>query len=256
MLRPPAAAMCRPATFLGASQMTPVHNSPARPVARIRAVFALVLMLAGIGFGGGGCAQQRPLPVVRQDGDHAFEYKNYDVALSNYEEYVDRRPHDAEGQYDLGKTLLVLNRADAAREHMSVAHDLAPQNDEYLDGLAAALVENHEGASASNLLRGQAESTGRVEDYIRWGKFVAKAGDPDEAERALKTAAKLDRGQHKEPQLALADFYAGMGDKKSALMRLRMAMYVAPKDPKVWDKISALGEIPGPSLAVQPEEVE
>jgi tetratricopeptide (TPR) repeat protein len=231
---------------------------PAQTAARSRfgTALALSLLLVGIGLSGGGCAQQRPLPVVRQDGDHAFEYKNYDVALSNYQEYVDRRPHDAEGQYDLGKTLLVLNRADAAREHMSVAHDLAPQNDQYLDGLAAALVENHEAASASNLLRGQAESSGRVEDYLRWGKFMAKAGDPDEAARALKTAAKLDRGQHKEPQLALADFYASIGDKTSALKRLRMAMYIAPKDPAIYDKISALGEIPGPSLAIQPEEVE
>jgi tetratricopeptide (TPR) repeat protein len=204
----------------------------------------------------GGCASQRPLVVVRQDADRAYEQKNYDQALNDYAEYVDRRPHDAQAQYDLGKTLLVLNKPVEAREHMSVARDLDPRNDTYLDGYADALVQAGEYQELSGLLRTQAETSGRIEDYIRWGKYAAKAGDVDEAERALKTAAKLDRGRTKAPQLALADFYTSVGDKASAFKRLRMALYLAPKDQAIYDKIRALGEIPGPSISMPPEEVE
>jgi hypothetical protein len=79
-------------------------------------------------------------------------------------------------------------------------------------------------------------------------------GDADGAEHALLTAAKIDGGKTAAPQIALADFYRSIGDKKAEIVRLRNALYLDPKNPEIPKRLRELGEIPGPSLAMPPEE--
>ena len=68
------------------------------------------------------------------------------------------------------------------------------------------------------------------------------------------TAARLDGGQTVEPQIALADFYLAAGDEEKAIRRLRMALGIDAENEIAIDKLRSLGEIPGPSFALTPEE--
>ena len=76
----------------------------------------------------------------------------------------------------------------------------------------------------------------------------------DEAHEALRNAAAIDAGQTVEPQLALADFYNRLDRPADEVRRLRMAYWIAPEDPRVVQRLAARDVVPGPSLAITPEE--
>jgi tetratricopeptide (TPR) repeat protein len=200
------------------------------------------------------CNAARPLPAVKDAGDRAFQRGDYATANTNYQEYVERKPGEAEVQIYYAKTLMALGEPAKAVEHASIAYDQRPSDDDYMDTLAAALYGSHRTEDLYRFLRGLTSTRGRVQDYIRLGQYAAKLGDADGAEHALKTAAQIDRGQTPGPQLALAEFYRSIGDKANAVKRLRMAMYVDRNNLEISKALRDLGEIPGPSLAIPPEE--
>jgi len=115
-------------------------------------------------------------------------------------------------------------------------------NDEYLDALSQAKYDANERDALTTLLRRNASERGRISDFTRLGQYSARLGNVDEAKESLLTAAKLDGGKSTGPQLALADFYASVGDKKTQTRRLRMAYFIAPANPEVVKKLMALGE--------------
>ena len=57
-----------------------------------------------------------------------------------------------------------------------------------------------------------------------------------------------------EPRLALEDEEAG--DRENARRRRRMARFLAPQNAAINERIRALGETPGLTFAIQPEEAE
>lgn len=202
-----------------------------------------------------GCAGKRPLNRVEEDGDRAFSKGQYDRALADYLEYVERRPGSGEVRHKLALSLLEVKQPALAIEHAWVAFDDEPRNDAYVETLATALFQAGRSEELLKLLRDQVDDRGRVEDYLRLGKYSAMAGDPDGAELAYMTAAKLDRGQSMKPQLELARFYNSIGDRSSAYERLRMALFFDPQNAEVYREIRALGEVPGPSLILVPKEL-
>lgn len=201
-----------------------------------------------------GCASQRSLQYVRNSGDHAYQLGQYQVALKEYTEVVDRDPSDWRYRVALGKTLLVLNRPVPAREQLAVAFNMKPSDTETMELLAQAMAESGDKDGMFKLLRSRAQEKKTVDDYLRLGAFAAQAGDIDEAERALLTAARLDGGKSVDVQMALAGFYAKVGADDKALRRLRMALYLDPSNKKIQDRIRAMGQIPGPSYALQPDD--
>jgi predicted Zn-dependent protease len=213
---------------------------------------ALVVAVGGAG-GLAGCTSQRPLPMVKEMGDRAFQKGDFETANKDYAEYVDRKPGEASVQLSYAKTLLILKQPAKAVEHASIAYDQYPENEDYIETRAQALLESGKTDELYQFLRGLAEGRGKPSDYIRLGRYAAKLGDADGAEHALQTAAKLDGGKTVAPQLALADFYKTLGDKKSEIRRLRMALYLDKTNPDITKRLRELGEIPGPSLALPPE---
>lgn len=203
----------------------------------------------------GGCSSKRPIHVVQESGDRAFAKGDYETALKDYVEYVDRRPGNGEVRHQLALTLLATNQPTKAVEHAWMAYDDQPQNETYVDTLAESLFRANKTDELHKLLRDLANDRGRVTDYLRLGKYTAKVGDADGAELAFLTAAKIDRGRSVPPQMALASFYAGVGDKLSAFERLRMALYLDPNNSDIQKQIRGLGEIPGPTLALPPKEL-
>jgi tetratricopeptide (TPR) repeat protein len=203
-----------------------------------------------------GCNTVRPLPTVRESGDRFYSRGQFEQAAADYKEYTDRKPGEPSVQLAYAKTLLALHQPDPAVEHATIAFDQHPTDDDYIETRAQALFDAKKTGELDRFLRGQTSGRGLPADYIRQGRYLAKLGDADGAETSLKVAAKLDGGRTPEPQLALADFYHGIGDRASELQRLRMALYLDPKNLEVPNRIRALGEIPGPSLALPPAELQ
>lgn len=231
---------------------TPSHRvaAPSRRWSRLGliAIGAAALTLAS------GCGSQRPLSMVRADAATAYSLGQYEQARALYQQWVNRKPEDPEARYHLAQSLLQLGRAREARELMEVARDVRPAEEKYTELLAEAMYQAGATDDLFRLLRGEVERRGRVGDYSRLGDYSARVGAVDEAEVAFLGAARADRGQSPGPQLDLANFYRQVGDVENERRRLRMVIFAEPGHPEASERLRAMGEIPGPTLALVPEE--
>jgi len=201
-----------------------------------------------------GCTKQRPLHILHADAANAAKFGNPEVARTDYEEYITRKPDDPEKRYEYAQVLMKIGDYRNAIEELNIACDVDPTNDKYLDAYAEALfAANERDALTTNLTRATLER-GRASDFTRLGEFSSTMGNVDEAQQAFLTAAKLDQGRTVGPQLRLAEFYGAMGDRSRQVRRLRMAYAIAPENPEVWSKARELGEVPGPSFGLMPAE--
>ncbi len=214
----------------------------------------LVLVLSMAALVLSGCTATRTLPRVKEVGDRAYRDGRWEEARVEYQEYVDRKPGEAEIQMKLARTLIELKRSDEAVNSAAVAYDAEPNNPEAIETFAAALFEAKRSDQLFRLLNGNCEKRGLVADYDRLGRYQTKLGLNDDASQAFTMAAKIDGGKTLDPQLALARFYRHIGDKQSEIRRLRMALSLDPSNPEIYVRLKELGEIPGPSLALTPEE--
>ncbi len=223
------------------------------PNTSVRLVLALASMLSSATLLG-GCSSMRPLNVVRDTGDTYYRVGRWEEARENYQEFIDRKPSEPEVRYRLGMSLIELNKPGEAREQLRIACDVRPNEDRYLEGYAEALLRSNERDQLLTFLRTKTNDRGQVSDFIRLGKYAAKVGNVDEALTALKTAARIDRGQTYQPQLALSEFYGSIGEKEKQLDRLRMAFYRAPGNPQVLAAMEQLGQPADPAFGRVPTE--
>lgn len=214
------------------------------------AVIILVLTLATAA-GLSGCGQ-RPLSMVRADANSHYFNGRFEQALPYNREFVDRKPSDAQGQYELGRTLMALNRHGEARQHLTVAYDLEPRNETYVEALAESMLNAGDAEALYAFLRRRVSESGRVEDHLRLGRFAHRLGNADEAHRAFLNAAEVDGGRTVGPQRTLAEFYRAIGDQEREVERLRMVLFFEPDNPQASVRLRELGHVPGPSLALPP----
>lgn len=214
----------------------------------------LVLVLSMAALVLTGCTTTRTLPRVKEVGDRAYRDGRWEEARVEYQEYVDRKPGEAEIQMKLARTLIELKRSEEAVNSAAVAYDAEPNNPEAIETFASALFEAKRTDQLFRLLNGNCEKRGLVADYDRLGRYQTKLGLNDDAVQAFTMAAKVDGGKTRDPQLALASFYRHIGDKQNEIRRLRMALSLDPSNPEIYVRLKELGEIPGPSLALTPEE--
>lgn len=213
-----------------------------------RLAIALCLVLLS------GCTAQRTLPRVKEVGDRAYRDGRWEEARVEYQEYVDRKPGEPEVQMKLARSLVELHRASEAVNSAAVAYDAQPNNPDNIEVFALALAEANRTDQLFRLLNGNCQTRGDVSDYDRLGRFQQKLGLSDDALNSFKMAAKVDGGKTAPPQLALAAFYKHVGDKANETRRLRMALSRDPSNPEIYGRLKELGEIPGPSIALTPEE--
>ena len=212
-----------------------------------------LVVLAALSLTLGGCAQ-RATHMIEASGDRALEKENYTLAAAEYAQVVDRLPHKARARLQYGKALLGIGEADRAREQLEKAYTLLPNDDEVITTLAEAMAQSRSIEEAARLLRTIAQDRKRPADYLRLGQFLQRANDADAAEEALLAAARGDRGQSVEMQMALVQLYRSIGSDEKALARLRMAYYLDPIDPRIQELIRGYGEVPGPTFAQVPSE--
>lgn len=219
---------------------------PIRRIALLAITFSALLIAA--------CAKERPVFVVMESGQTALEEQNYELAAAEYREAVSRRPSEWRARKGLAKALLGLNRPAAAREQAELVYSIRPTDQEAIELLATSMLRAGDAAGMESLLRGRANETGNPDDWMLLGNLLAELGDADAAEVALLTAATADRGQTITYQRALADFYLSVGDNAEALIRYRMALFLDASDEPTRSAIRSLGQIPGPTMALQPRE--
>ncbi|MEL7483477.1 MAG: tetratricopeptide repeat protein [Planctomycetota bacterium] len=202
-----------------------------------------------------GCEAGPSLQAMRTQGDRALDQRDYAAAADWYEQYVARRPIEPEIRYRLGAAYLGLKQPVKAREEFLQGIEMNPIDaGRFIEGIATALVETGQRDQLFTVLRNRATTTRQPEDYLLFGKFAAIVGDPDTAEMALTEAASLDQGRSVEPQLALADFYGGVGDTEEETRRLRMVLFLDATNARANARLRELGEVPGPSIALPPTE--
>jgi tetratricopeptide (TPR) repeat protein len=200
-----------------------------------------------------GCSSERPMHVLKADGEFAYEHGHYDQAKADLGEYVRRRPEAIDVRFELAKAYLASNQPKEAIEQLNVALDVEPLNDSFLDTQAEAMFKAGQRDALTSLLARNAAERGRVTDYLRLGAYSARMGNADEAQQALVTAVKLDGGRSVVPQRALADFYGSLGDRTKQLTHLRNAYAIEPTNEDTLKEIRRLGEVPGPSFASGPD---
>lgn len=212
-----------------------------------------MILLAAVALAGchGG---RRALPMVQESADRAMARAEYDLAAREYAEVVTRRPGYWEDRFKYAKALLAANRPAAAREQMEILYTSKPNRFDILNTLARAQLASGDVDAMTRVLRDEAFARGKARDWLRYGWFMALAGDADEGERAIKRAAQIDRGMGAGPQIALAELYKAAGDSRRAVERYRMALYCEPKNQDIRDALVALGEDPDPRRAIPPAE--
>ncbi len=212
------------------------------------------MLLVALVVGAWGCSHERPLHVIRSNAEHSARYGQYDVAATDYELFLNRKPDDHTARYEYGKVLMSLNRPGDAASQFATAVDVDRFNEDYMEAYAQSLYEANQREKLVEVLRRRVAERGQVSDYGRLGRFSAKLGHADEAEEALTTAARLDGGQSLGPQLDLARFYGSINDRVKQRRRLQACYYLAPKRQEVLDAIREAGDIAGPTYAAVPQE--
>lgn len=209
---------------------------------------ALALCLAGLV----GCGEN--VTRYRTRGDAAYSAGQWLDARDNYDAYLRVRGQELEVRRRLGNSLSNLGRHTDAVSELKIAHSQAPRDAGVLDDLGRAMLAAGRGDELLSMLRGYAEQYAGAEDWVRLGRFATRAGDYDTARTALLTGARLDRGQSVGPQLALYEFYLRLGDRESAVQRLRMAHYLDPLSLELRAVVRGEGLSPTTDLGIKPTE--
>lgn len=199
-----------------------------------------------------GCQTQRPVDAIRVSGDRYYDLGNYAAAAEEYEAITARYPGDWRAQYHLGLCLLELDRPNAARRALEIAHTQRPRNNEIADALAEALFQLEDEERLHAFLRDRAETRQTVHAWRQLARYSMEMGDPDSARLAIETAIELDDGESVEPYLDAAEFAERLGVIDLAVRRLSQAYGINPHDQRVRERLRSLGEVPGPSIALPP----
>jgi tetratricopeptide (TPR) repeat protein len=212
----------------------------------------LILVLAASAATLAACTTPRPPDAIRARGDLEFKRGNYAAAAEEYGELAERYPGDWRAQHRLGLSLMETGDLAGARRALEIAHTRQPGDVDVADALAEVMFRQEDEQPLFAFLRERAEATQSVHAYRRLARYAMEMGDPDSARRALDTAILIDGGQTIEPYLDAADFAERLGEMDVALRRLRQAYGINPHDRRVRDRLAALGEVPGPTLALPP----
>lgn len=205
----------------------------------------------------GGCSKYaRSLDMVRADGNAAYAAGKYTVALTDYQEYMERKPGSTEVRYRLGETLMQLHRATEAESHFRAVYDVNPNNVKHAKGLASAMIAGGRGGDGLDFFRAYLDQRPTSEGYFALADLARQAGVPDDAERALLIAAKLDGTTSPEPHRHLGRFYEEMRKDELAVQRWRAVLFFDVMDTEARDHLRALGQVPGPSAALDPSTLD
>lgn len=217
--------------------------SPARPIA-LTAIAAVTILLSCL-----GCESNAYL---RKIGRDALSKGRIDNAEPPLRRAVRKDPTDWKAQFLLGQVLLKKGEPFEARQTLENAlasrldaHEKTPA---IIDALAEANFQEGNYDRLANLLENACGSYGNTYDFLRQGRYLARAGDVDGAVLAYRKAARFAGHSDVRAYLEMADLFASLGNRPQAVEALRTAFAIAPNHRLVAEQLRALGVVPGPTL--------
>jgi tetratricopeptide (TPR) repeat protein len=199
-----------------------------------------------------GCETHRPVDDIRRSGNMLFDRGEYAQAAGEYGLITERYPGDWHAQYRLGLSLLQVEQYTPARRALEVAHSQRPANPDVAAALAEVMYRQGDNRQLFDFLQNRAKSTQSELAYRQLAHYALEMGDPDSAKVAIETAIVMDEGRSVEPYLDAATMAEQLGDMDLAVRRLRQAYGINPLDQRVRRRLQALGEVPGPTIALPP----
>lgn len=203
-----------------------------------------------------GCAQT-PNFILHQRARTAMASGNLQAAEANLGQALSQQPGDWKANYLLALVRLQQNRpldAQLLAEHAMTQNPDGQTSPYILDALAEALLQQNQPVALTSFLKQTASERQTPYDFLRAGKFLAKLGDKDGSELAFRKAARIARADDPTPYVFMADFYESINDAQRAQIALRRAHYVVPNDYNINQRLRGYGLIPGPTIALPPEE--
>lgn len=213
-------------------------------------------MIVGLGAVGGlawclsmaACSARVPAESLAQRAHFNFWAENWQLAQEEYTELVDRYPDDWEYQFKLGTAALHNNDLDSARQYLSIAETLRPQDRVISLNLAETMYRQDDRDALFMFLVDRAESTQRSDDWLVLARYSLDLDDPDMARLAVQEALILDVSGSPAPHIVAAELSERMGDIDGALRSLKIAWTLDPENAQVQAMIRGLGEVPGPTM--------
>jgi len=199
-----------------------------------------------------GCNAPTSTEVLSRTSNLSLWQGDYQEAAKGYQELTNRQPGNWLWQYRLGICELSLDNNTKARRSLETANTIRPHDPEIVEALAEAMFRQDDRDHLVMMLKDEAQATQSVDMYMLLGDYLTEMGDPDSAGTAYATAIVLDDGQNIGPYLKAASFAEQLGDREMAVRRLRQAYGIEPGNEEVCDRLTAMGEIPGPSQSLPP----
>src|ERR1035441_10095577 len=173
-------------------------------------------------------------------GNEEFHSGNLKDAISQFQRGVDHAPDNAIAYFDLGIANMQFDRLDEARKDLETSLKIEPNAGGYSALGTVLLYEGKYDAAATMYRKSIQLNPG---DYVAWGDLGAayqwSGNKRSEATQAFRKAIELAENAHakdrENPELliALADYYATVGDSKQSLVLIRQALAMAPENPSI-----------------------
>ena len=124
-----------------------------------------------------------------------------------------------------------------------------------LEALAIALYKQPDKRQQLfTFLERQADATPTTPQFLRQARYLAMAGEADNANVAYIKAMQFAGDSSPQPFIEAARFYVARRDNDSALTALQYANYVDPGNAEVYALFRQIGVVPGPSQQVPPPD--
>lgn len=218
---------------------------------RLTMLSLTVLLLVGCGFNPN---------YEKAQGLKAYNNGDFAAAAERYQPVTERYPADWEAHYYLGMSYLELGQPVKAQTELEQA--LAPKRNSpvwappILDALAESYLQQDRLDALYGFLQTQIDTYGTWQDYARQARYMAKAGDVDNAALSYRKAAYFSRNEAPELYVEIADFYMSITDYTNAKQYLRYAAYLDPNNAEIDQRFRVLDVVPGPTQREQPPQPE
>lgn len=203
----------------------------------------------------GACSGRMSTEAMKSKADYAWFQQRYTDAKPLYAELTERDPGNWQAQQRLGECLLIEGDASGARRALELAWVLRPGDEATADALAEAMYDYGDRTALFVFLREQTQTTQTPAAYLRLAYWAIECGDPDTARVAIQTALAVDDGDSVEPYLAGAALAQQIGAPDDAVLLLHKAYVIDPEDERVRTRLRELGAVPGPTMALPPDDL-
>ncbi len=205
---------------------------------------------------GGGCHAPMPRDQAVERSAYYLKYDRWQDAADTIAPTVKENPGDWQAQAIYGDALMNLGELDRAADALDRALAGNPTDTKVIFELAEVYFRQGNSAALYQRLRGAGADLQSVQAYLLLSEYAQKLNDPDTAVSAVRAAIEVDDGvgapRTAAPYLRAAELDALYGNSQGERKRLRQAYGINPANEQVCERLRALGEILGPSLALPP----